>query len=120
MLLSPFPARPRPGVEVIETSTRGESDPAVISLVAYAAAMTMFSRSLMRELKTARRDLGRARLKLCKESNPSAVTRAMDPAWQQFQAQGIPVNPDPAEEGNVDTTLQLGHPPSAASGRQAE
>ena len=82
--------------------------------------MTMFSRSLMRELKTARRDLGRARLKLCKESNPSAVTRAMDPAWQQFQARGIPVNPDPAEEGDVDTRLRLGHTPPAASSHLAE
>ena len=82
--------------------------------------MTMFSRTVMKELKTARRDHGRARLKLGKESNPSAVTQAMDPAWQQFQARGIPVNPDPAEEGDVDTRLRLGHTPPVASGHQAE
>ena len=82
--------------------------------------MTIFSRSLMKELKTTRRDLGHARLKLGMESNPSAITRAMDPAWQQFQAWGIPVNPDPAEEGEVDTRLRLGHTPPAASSRQAE
>ena len=48
-----FPARPRSSAEVIQTTTGGEFDPAIIGLVAYAAAMTMFSRSLMRELVTA-------------------------------------------------------------------
>ena len=51
-----FPSRPRQGAGSIGTSVRGETDPAVRNLVAYGAAMTLFSESLLEELATARSD----------------------------------------------------------------
>ena len=34
--------------------------------------------------------------------------------------EGVPVSSDPAGDGDVDTTLRLGHAPPTTRGRQAE
>ena len=75
-----LPARPQPGVENIQTPIGKEVDPAVITLVTYGAAMTRFSHSLMDELMTTRRNLGRARMQLSRARNP--------PTHDHGQAQG--------------------------------
>ena len=83
-----FPSRPRQSAKTIGTSVRGETDPAVCNLVAYGAAMTMFSESLLNEFATTRRDMGLARAKLYIGSGPPTLTR------KQARSQGLPF-PDP-------------------------
>ena len=83
-----FPSRPRQGADTIGTSVRGETDPAVRNLVAYGAAMSLFSESLLEELATARSDLALARAKLYLGSSSSTLT------WKQARSQGLPF-PDP-------------------------
>ena len=75
-----FPSRPRQSAGTIGTSVSGETDPAVCNLVAYGAAMTLFSESLLNEFATARRDLGLARAKLYIGSGPSTLT------WKQARS----------------------------------
>ena len=71
-----LPARPQHGADAIQTSIREEVDPIIISLVTYGAAMTRFSHSLMDELMTTRRNLGRAHLQLYLAKNPLARMKA--------------------------------------------
>ena len=143
-----LPARPQHGAEAIQTSIREEGDPAIISLVTYGAAMTRFSHSLMDELMTTRRNLGRAHLQLYLAKNPLArmkaqsrglpfpddmlepsldasVAQAVARVQQHLQArgrilEGMPVIPRATEDGDVDTTLRLGPTPLTTSGRQVE
>ena len=145
-----LPARPQPGVETIQTPIGEEADPAIITLVTYGAAMTRFSHSLMDELMTTRRNLGRVRMQLSRARNPPSLnlepaqntglpfpydlpgsspdasgTQALAPVQQYLQAggiilEGVPAIPHPAEDGDVDTTLRLGHAPPTTRGRQAE
>ena len=120
-----FPARSQQGKEVILTSILGEADPALSSIVAFGCAMTKLCHSLMDELETTRRDLGRARLQSCLKNHPPSLTleQARDMGRIHAQGpilQGIPLNPDPSEDGDVDTTLRLGHDPPTPRGRQAK
>ena len=145
-----LPARPQPGVATIQTPLTAEVDPAVITLVTYGAAMTKFSHSLMDELMTTRRHLGRARLELCQARNPpilhtgqarstglpfpdDLLDRSLDASVAQALArvqqhpqehgvilEGVPVDLHPAEDEEVNTTLRLGHAPPTTRGRQAE
>jgi hypothetical protein len=145
-----LPARPQSGVEAVQTSIREEVDPAVITLVTYGAAMTKFCHSLRDELFTTRRNLGRARMQLRRAGNlpnlnlgpaqstghpfpddlleprlDASGTQALAPVPQYPQAggiilEGVPAIPHPAGDGDVDTTLRLGHTPPTTRGRQAE
>jgi len=145
-----LPARPHDGAEAIPTPTRGEVDPAVITLVNYGAAMTKFCQSLRDELFTTRRNLGRARMQLRRARNlpnlnlepaqsigipfpgdlpgsslDASGTQALAPVQQYLQAggiilEGVPAIPHPAGDGDVDTTLRLGHTPPTTRGRQAD
>ena len=145
-----LPARPQPGAEAIQTSIEGEADPAVITLVTYAAAMTRFSNSLIEELATTRRSLGHAHLQQCRARNPPtlnhgqargtgapvpddllecslgvSVAQVLARIRQQPQEPGVvlegrPVISHPPEDAEVDTTLRLGTAPPTPRGRQAE
>ena len=129
---------------------RQEVDPAVITLVTYGAAMTRFSHSLMEELMTTRRHLARARRELGRardlptshrgqaqearqstlddlldRSIDASVTQALARVQQPPQEQGVvlegvPVVPHPVEDGDVDTTLCLGHASPTPRTSQAE
>ena len=112
--------------------------------------MTKFCHSLRDELFTTRRNLGRARMQLRRAGNlpnldlgpaqstglpfpgdlpgsslDASGTQALAPVQQYLQAggiilEGVPAIPHPAGDGDVDTTLRLGHTPPTTRGRQAE
>ena len=140
-----FPARPQPGAELIQTSTDKEVNPAIISSVAYGAAMSALCDSLLEELVTTRRTLIQVSLQLKESRNPASGTslqaipaEAVTPVHQFIEArgavarvqqqpqeqgvvlEGVPVDPPPAEDGEVDTTLRLGRTPPSTQGPQAE
>ena len=93
-----LPAKPQHGAEAVQTSIGQEVDPAVITLVTYGAAMTRFSHSLMEELMTTRRHLGRAHLELCRARNPPTFKRG------QAQETGQPF-PDELLDRSLDASV---------------
>jgi hypothetical protein len=145
-----LPVTPPLGVEPAQIPIGREVDPAVITLVTYGASMTRFFHSLMAELIITRRHLGRAHLELSRARNPppfnhvqaqetgqpfpddlldrsldASVAQVLARAQQQPQEQGVilegvPAIPHPAEDGDVDTTLRLGHATPTSRGRQTE
>ena len=141
-----LPAIPQHVAETFQASMGQEADPAVITLVTYGAAMTRFSHTLMEELMTTRRHLARARRELGRARNQptshrgqaqearqtilddlldASVTQALARVQQPPQEpgvvlEGVPVDPHPLEDRDVDTTLRLAHAPPTTRGRQAE
>jgi hypothetical protein len=65
-----LPARSSPGDEVIPTPVSEGTDPAIPSLISYAASLTFLNRSLLGELMTARSNLWSARQQLVLGSQP--------------------------------------------------
>ena len=70
-----LPVTPPHGEEPAQIPVGREVDPAVITLVTYGASMTRFLHSLMAELMTTRRHLGRAHLELSRARNPPTFNR---------------------------------------------
>ena len=58
-----FPSKPREDAQFLDTNLQGETDPAIHGLIGYAAAMTMFSLSVVEELNKTRCSLARARMR---------------------------------------------------------
>jgi hypothetical protein len=145
-----LPAIPEHVAEAFQASMGQEADPAVITLVTYGAAMTRFSHTLMEELMTTRRHLARARRELGRARNQptshrgqaqdarqsvldelldhsidASVTQALARVQQPPQEpgvvlEGVPVDPHPVEDRDVDTTLCLGHVSPTPRTSQAE
>ena len=81
-------SRPQPSGEMAMADVTEESDPALVSQVAYSLAMTNLNRFLMEELMSTRRNLSRARLyQYLGESTPTLSRR-------QARSSGLPL-PDP-------------------------
>jgi len=58
-----FPSKPREDAQFLDTNLQGETDPAIHGLIGYAAAMTIFSLSVVEELNKTRCSLARARMR---------------------------------------------------------